>query len=49
MRRSRIQIRKKSKPLPDKVGVKKTVRNLEGTVIFIGTENEWRKWVKTRD
>ena len=50
MRRSRIRIGKKnSKPLPDKVGVRKTVRNMEGAVIFVGTESEWRKWVKKRD
>jgi hypothetical protein len=44
----RIDIRRRRK-LPAKVGMTKTIKNMDGQVIFVGTENEWRRWVKERD
>jgi len=34
--------------LPDKVGKVKHIYSKKGNLLMVGTEAEWRKWVKTR-
>ena len=34
--------------LPDKVGKVKRIYDKFSTLLMVGTEAEWRKWVKTR-
>lgn len=36
------------RPLPDKVGKVVPIYNLQGSLLMVGTEAEWRKWAKTR-
>lgn len=42
------EAKKKKKPLPTKIGAVKVVRNLNGEVIFEGTEHQWRAWAQER-
>lgn len=39
---------KAKRRLPDKVGKMKNIYNLVGSLLMVGTEAEWRKWVKSR-
>ena len=34
--------------LPDKVGKVKPIYNLNRDLLMVGTEAEWRSWIKTR-
>jgi hypothetical protein len=34
--------------LPDKVGKIKRIYSADGYLLMVGTEAEWRAWVKTR-
>ena len=38
----------KQRCLPDKVGKVVPIYNLQGSLLMVGTEAEWRKWAKTR-
>jgi len=39
---------KMKRRLPDKVGKVVPIYNLEGSLLMVGTEAEWRSWAKTR-
>ena len=46
-KKGRVKKPTKRKPT-EKDTVRKTVRNLEGAVVFVGTEMEWRRWARSR-
>lgn len=53
MPRPKLRMPVKAKPvkkrsLPDKVGKVKHIYDKAGNLLMVGTEAEWRKWVKTR-
>lgn len=52
MPRPRLKMPTQANPvkrrLPDKVGKAKHIYDKTGNLLMIGTEAEWRRWVKTR-
>jgi hypothetical protein len=48
LRKPKPKAEVKKRRLPDKVGKVVPIYNLHGSLLMVGTEAEWRKWVKTR-
>jgi hypothetical protein len=46
--KKRSQRPKIGRRLPDKVGRVKHIYNAGGDLLMVGTEAEWRNWIKTR-